>query len=96
MEEDLRNMMSKTVKSSIIQLVCRSVKENGRQFRKETEDKINMQKKSKERTSCDTCAFYVYDDEYGEYYCDMNMDEDGLYADHIGPVLPVSLLSEWG
>ncbi len=76
MEEDLRNMMSKTVKSSIIQLVCRSVKENGRQFRKETEDKINMQKKSKERTSCDTCAFYVYDDEYGEYYCDMNMDED--------------------
>ena len=54
MEEDLRNMMSKTVKSSIIQLVCRSVKENGRQIRKETEDKINMKKKSKERTSCDT------------------------------------------
>ena len=35
-----------------------------------------MRKKSKERTSCDTCAFYVYDDEYGAYLCDMNMDED--------------------
>ena len=27
-----------------------------------------MRKKSKERTSCETCAFYVYDDEYGAYY----------------------------
>ena len=35
-----------------------------------------MRKKSKERTSCETCAFYVYDDEYGAYLCDMNMDED--------------------
>ena len=32
--------------------------------------------KRKERASCDTCAFYVYDDEYGAYLCDMNMDED--------------------
>ena len=24
----------------------------------------------------ETCAFYVYDDEYGAYLCDMNMDED--------------------
>ena len=30
----------------------------------------------KERSSCETCAFYVYDDEYGAYLCDMNMDED--------------------
>ena len=35
-----------------------------------------MRKKSKERISCETCAFYVYDDEYGAYLCDMNMDED--------------------
>ena len=35
-----------------------------------------MRKKSKERTSCETCAFYVYDDEYGAYLCDLNMDED--------------------
>ena len=26
--------------------------------------------------SCETCAFYVYDDEYDEYVCDINMDED--------------------
>lgn len=32
--------------------------------------------KQKERASCETCAFYVYDDEYGAYLCDMNMDED--------------------
>ena len=32
--------------------------------------------KKKERVSCETCAFYVYDDEYGAYLCDMNMDED--------------------
>lgn len=32
--------------------------------------------KLKERASCETCAFYVYDDEYGAYLCDMNMDED--------------------
>lgn len=25
---------------------------------------------------CETCAFYVYDDEYQEYYCDMDIDED--------------------
>ena len=30
----------------------------------------------KDRASCETCAFYVYDDEYGAYLCDMNMDED--------------------
>ena len=35
-----------------------------------------MRKKNKERISCETCAFYVYDDEYGAYLCDMNMDED--------------------
>ncbi len=25
---------------------------------------------------CDSCAFYSYDDEYEEYFCDINMDED--------------------
>ncbi len=25
---------------------------------------------------CDTCAFYIYDDEFEEYYCDIDMDED--------------------
>ncbi|MCR4656406.1 MAG: DUF6472 family protein [Lachnospiraceae bacterium] len=25
---------------------------------------------------CDDCQYYVYDDEYQEYYCDVDMDED--------------------
>ena len=25
---------------------------------------------------CDTCHFYNYDDEYGDYVCDASMDED--------------------
>lgn len=26
--------------------------------------------------SCGTCTYYVYDDEYEEYVCDISMDED--------------------
>ena len=25
---------------------------------------------------CAACVYYVYDEEYGEYLCDMEMDED--------------------
>ena len=25
---------------------------------------------------CDTCTFYIYDDEYESYLCDVSMDED--------------------
>lgn len=25
---------------------------------------------------CETCAYFVYDEEYEEYVCDMDMDED--------------------
>ncbi len=28
--------------------------------------------------SCDTCAFYSYDEEYEYYVCDINMDEDDM------------------
>ncbi len=27
-------------------------------------------------TVCETCAFYVYDEEFEDYYCDIDMDED--------------------
>lgn len=27
-------------------------------------------------SSCDTCARCVYDEDYEEYVCDVNMDED--------------------
>ena len=26
--------------------------------------------------SCDTCAYCGYDEDYGEYVCDIDMDED--------------------
>ncbi len=39
-----------------------------------------MEEKNKKKiehvTNCDTCAYYVYDDEYDGYICDIDMDED--------------------
>ena len=32
--------------------------------------------KKKTATSCDTCAYLIYDEEYEDYICDVNMDED--------------------
>ena len=32
--------------------------------------------KKKFAGSCDTCAYLMYDEEYEEYICDANMDED--------------------
>ncbi|MBR5474481.1 MAG: hypothetical protein IKU83_03615 [Lachnospiraceae bacterium] len=29
-------------------------------------------------TDCDTCANLAYDEEYEEYYCDVNLDEDDM------------------
>lgn len=28
---------------------------------------------------CESCAYYEYDDEYDEYCCSVNIDEDELY-----------------
>ena len=28
------------------------------------------------KVSCDTCAYFVYDEDFEEYLCDINMDED--------------------
>ena len=28
------------------------------------------------RMNCDNCRYYIYDEEYDEYICDVNMDED--------------------
>ena len=30
------------------------------------------------KSNCDCCASYVFDDEYGYYRCDVNLDEDEL------------------
>ena len=30
-------------------------------------------------TECDTSSYYHYDEEYDEYYCMMDLDEDEVY-----------------
>ena len=32
----------------------------------------------KNNTSCETCAFYAYDDDYDCYFCEMSLDEDEM------------------
>lgn len=42
----------------------------------------NKERKNKERenisTSCDMCAHYAYDELYGEYICEIDLDEDEM------------------
>ena len=28
---------------------------------------------------CESCAYYAYDEEYEEYYCTADLDEDDVY-----------------
>jgi hypothetical protein len=28
---------------------------------------------------CETCAYFAYDEEYEEYFCSADMDEDEMY-----------------
>ena len=37
-------------------------------------------KYSKGMNQCEDCAYYAYDEEYEEYYCEADMDEDDLAA----------------
>ncbi|MCC8069194.1 MAG: DUF6472 family protein [Ruminococcus sp.] len=32
----------------------------------------------KTQSQCDMCAYYVYDDDYDGYICEVNLDEDEL------------------
>ena len=32
--------------------------------------------KEKQKGSCERCTYYIYDDEYESYLCDVSMDED--------------------
>lgn len=34
--------------------------------------------KKKQAPDCETCTFYDYDEEYDEYYCRANMDQDDM------------------
>lgn len=37
-----------------------------------------MDKRNMAASGCDTCNYYVYDEDYEEYVCDVNMDEDDV------------------
>lgn len=58
------------------------------QKRMQKEEQIKDQKKEqkngqkndqRKETNCDFCAYYMYDEDYDEYVCDVNMDEDDFY-----------------
>lgn len=34
---------------------------------------------------CETCWYYDYDEEYDEYYCMMDLDEDEVYRMYTSP-----------
>lgn len=34
--------------------------------------------KAKTKSSCECCSNYVYDEEYGYYECEVNLDEDEM------------------
>ena len=36
--------------------------------------------------SCDSCNYYVYDEEYEYYYCEMDLDEDDMARFMMGNV----------
>ena len=31
------------------------------------------------QSNCETCMYFGYDEEWEEYYCEVNLDEDELY-----------------
>lgn len=37
-----------------------------------------MEKKKEMQGSCEDCEFFVFDEEMGQYVCDMNLDEDEM------------------
>lgn len=39
-----------------------------------------MDKKKKQYTGCESCTFYVYDQEYEYYVCEADLDEDEMSA----------------
>ena len=36
-------------------------------------------------SECDTCWYYDYDEEYDEYFCMMDLDEDEVYRFFVTP-----------
>ena len=46
--------------------------------RKRAPERTKQMKKQGPLTSCDTCGNYVYDDDYGYYLCEADLDEDEM------------------
>ena len=40
--------------------------------------KNDSKQKKVQITNCETCAFYTYDEEYGYYVCEADLDEDEM------------------
>ena len=38
-----------------------------------------MKKEKQAQTRCEYCSNYIYDEEFGYYICDVNLDEDEMY-----------------
>lgn len=41
-------------------------------------DRKKNEQNKKPQSQCDMCAYYDYDEEWDEYVCIMNMDEDDM------------------
>ena len=48
-----------------------------------------------ERVSCESCTYYIYDEDYESYVSDKNMDEDEYYPSDDRSSFPVSVLQKW-
>ena len=53
-------------------------------------EKNDKKKKQLQVADCETCQYYDYDDEYGDYVCSQMLDEDELVRimEHGAPECP--------
>ena len=57
---------------------------------------MGVQKKASERkkaTSCESCTFYAWDDEYEYYVCEADLDEDEMSSFLSGTDFPALIIS---
>ena len=37
-----------------------------------------MKKEGRKMSNCESCMYFGYDEEFEEYYCEVNLDEDDM------------------
>ena len=37
-----------------------------------------MKKEGRKMSNCESCMYFGYDEEFEEYYCEVNLDEDEM------------------